>query len=125
MRHAAEYVGGPLPAAGGERQAPRDGGEFVAAAHAVLAEAPGKDAADGGNEGSSSGQEDAVDLAWIGACRRKQRIDGALDRMQSSAIQASKSARVTGICSSMLPSEKRNSAASAWDNSNLTRCTAW
>ena len=58
------------------------GGELIAAADAVCAEAACEDAADGGDEGASSGEEDAVDGARMNPGGLKQGVDGAFDGVQ-------------------------------------------
>src|ERR1700761_6694560 len=60
----------------------RDGGEFIAAANAVLSESCREGRANCGNKGTSTGEKYAVHFARRNTGSRQQRIDAALDGLQ-------------------------------------------
>ena len=59
-----------------------DRDQFSAALQLGLAEPPGEEAPDGGNEGRPSGEEDAIDGAGRNARRLEQRLNAILDCLQ-------------------------------------------
>src|SRR5580698_2927882 len=63
-------------------QSKGDGCELMATANSIFAKAVAEDAAHGGDEGTASGEKDAIDISGIDAGALEKGVNGCLDGFQ-------------------------------------------